>query len=147
MAELIAPSGPVDIAVVGFPETTPDERVTAAVHDAVASGAVRVLDALVVSKADDGALTIVDVDDADEALDLLGFPADLPGFLAEGDALDVGAELPPGTSAVIIAWENVWAARLRLALSEADGVIALHERIEPDAVAVAVQAIVVTEDA
>lgn len=147
MAEFIAPSGPVDIAVVGFPERTPDDRVTAAVHDAVASGAVRVLDALVVSKDDDGALTVVDVEDAVDALDLLGFSADLPGFLAEGDALDVGAELPPGTSAVIIAWENVWAARLRLALHEAGGVIALHERIQPDDVAVAVQAVAVTQDA
>lgn len=140
MADFVTPVGPVDVAVVGFPEQAPDARVTAALSEAVASGAVRVLDVLVVKKADDGAVTIVDVDSVEESLELLGFPADLPGLLGEDDATGVAAELPEGTSAVIIAWENTWAVRLRTALADAGGVVALHQRIEPAEIAVAVEA-------
>jgi hypothetical protein len=145
MAELIPPAGPVDIAVVGFPDQAPDSRVTSALAEAVASGAVRVLDALVVQKAEDGAVTVIDVEDADDALELLGYPADLPGLLSEPDATEVAAELPEGTSALIIAWENVWAVRLRQALAEAGGVVALHERIDPMQLSAAVEAVVVAE--
>lgn len=145
MAEFVAPVGPVDVAVVGFPAESPDERVTAALSEAVASGAVRVLDALVVQKATDGAVTIVDVEQADDALDLLGYPTDLPGLLTEEDATGVADELPEGTSAVIIAWENIWAVRLRQALADAGGIVAVHQRIEPTELAVAVEAFAVVE--
>ncbi len=146
MAELIAPVGPVDIAVVGFPEQAPDKRVTAAVAEAVVSGAIRVLDALVVEKSADGTVTVVDVDDVDDALDLLGFPADLPGLLSEEDAAQVAAELPVGTSAVIIAWENIWAVRLQQALASSGGVVALHQRIEPAGITSAVESLVLVEE-
>jgi hypothetical protein len=145
MPELVTPTGPVDIAVIGFPDEKPAAAVTTALADAVVAGAVRVLDALIVEKADDGSVTIIDVDDAAAALDLLGYPADLPGLLTAEDADEVAADLPDGTSAVIIAWENVWAVRLRSAIDAAGGVIALHERIDPADVTVAVEALVVVE--
>ncbi|MET1007357.1 MAG: DUF6325 family protein [Propionibacteriaceae bacterium] len=145
MPELVAPTGPVDIAVIGFPDERPAAAVTAALADAVVAGAVRVLDALIVEKADDGSVTIIDVDDAADALDLLGYPADLPGLLTAEDADEVAADLPDGTSAVIIAWENVWAVRLRSAIDAAGGVVALHERIDPADLTVAVEALVVVE--
>lgn len=147
MTQLVAPAGPVDIAVVGFPESAPDERVTAALAEAVASGSVRVLDALIVEKSADGEVSIVDVDEPGEALPLLGYPADLPGLLTETDASEVADDLPNGSSAVIIAWENVWAVRLGQAIAAAGGVVALHERIDPNEVTVAVEAVLVTTEA
>jgi Family of unknown function (DUF6325) len=82
LGDLVAPAGPVDIAVVGFPSTAPDQRVTAALASAVASGAVRVLDALVIEKDADGKVTVIDVEDPADALELIGYPTDLPGLLA-----------------------------------------------------------------
>ena len=119
---------------------------TAAIAEAVSSGAIRVLDALVVEKSAEGTVRVVDVDDPDDALDLLGYPADVPGLLSEEDATDVAAELPDGTSAVIIAWENVWAVRLHQALADSGGIVALHERIEPPSITSAVEALVLVEE-
>lgn len=143
MAEVVTPAGPVDIAVIGFPDERPDAAVAAALAEAVLAGAVRVLDALIIEKADDGTVTIVDVEDPADALELLGYPADLPGLLTAADAEEVAADLPEGTSAVIIAWENVWAVRLRGAIDAAGGVVALHERIDPTDVTVAVESLTV----
>lgn len=145
MTEMAVPAGPVDIAVVGFPDAVPDEQVTVAVREAVATGCVRVLDALLVEKWPTGEVTIVDIEEPGEALTLLGFPADLPGLLTEEDAAGVADGLPAGTSAVIIAWENVWAVRLHQALHAAGAVVALHERIDAEAVAAAAQAAVTTD--
>lgn len=79
MADVAVPVGPVDIAVIGFPERAPDAAVTAALAEAVVAGAVRVLDAVIVKKARDGTVTIIDVEEPEAVLDLLGYPADIPG--------------------------------------------------------------------
>ncbi|MET0693801.1 MAG: DUF6325 family protein [Propionibacteriaceae bacterium] len=147
MADKALPAGPVDIAVVGFPDAAPDERVTQALAKVVALGAVRVLDALVVEKDAAGEVTVIDVEDPGDALDLLGFPTDLPGLLSEDDAKDVAAELPEDTSAVIIMWENTWAVRLRQELAEAGAVFALHERIDPTQLEVTVEAVSISDRA
>ena len=142
----VVPVGPVDIAVIGFPEKAPDAGVTAALAEAVVAGAVRVLDAVIVEKAGDGTVIVIDVAEPEDALELLGYPADIPGFLTAADADEVAADLPDGTSAVIIAWENVWAVRLRQAIAAAGGVVALHERIDPTDVTMAVESLVVVTE-
>ncbi|KAA1423790.1 hypothetical protein FE697_009510 [Mumia zhuanghuii] len=141
MAESVGPSGPVDIAVLGFLEGyQPDGSVAKVVADAVASGAVRLLDAVIVARADDGDLTIIDVDDGEAVKDVLGIESDVPGLLGEEDILAIADEVPPGTAAVLVVWENVWAARFAAALDRVGGVVLAHERIDRadlDAVAAA----------
>jgi hypothetical protein len=61
--------------------------------------------------------------------------------------MGVAEDLPDGTTAVIIAWENTWAVRLQPALADAGGLVILHERIDPQDVTVAFEAIAITEDA
>ncbi|MGH1562299.1 DUF6325 family protein [Mumia sp. DW29H23] len=141
MAENVGPSGPVDIAVLGFLEgSKPDGSVARVVADAVASGAVRLLDAVIVARADDGDLTIVDIDDGDAVKEVLGVESDVPGLLGEDDILAIADEVPPGAAAVLVVWENVWAARFAAALDSVGGVLLAHERIDRsdlDAVAAA----------
>lgn len=126
------PAGPVDIAVLGFEGPVPAEAVMAAVGNAVAAGHVRVLDALVVEVDADGQVDYIDVDTEEESLDVLGFPAAVPGLLGEEDAEVIAGQLAPGTSAVMIVWENIWAAEIANAVSGAGGVMIAHERISRD---------------
>ena len=49
------------------------------------------LDALVVEKGPDGAVTVIDVDDPADSLELLGYPTDLPGLMSKEDANGVAA--------------------------------------------------------
>lgn len=141
MAENGGPAGPVDIAVLGFLEgSKPDGSVAAVVADAVASGAVRLLDAVIIARADDGDLTIVDIDDGEAVKEVVGVESDLPGLLGEDDILAIADGIPPGAGAVLVVWENVWAARFAAALDAVGGVVLAHERIDRsdlDAVAAA----------
>lgn len=132
MSATSAPLGPVDVAVVVFPEAELNEKVTGAVADAIGSGAVRLLDALIVQKDADGQVTIIDVDDEGDVFAVLPVAGDHQGLLSEADATDVGAGLEPGSSAVVVAWENMWAVRLRSAIFDAGGAIVAHERIDEE---------------
>ncbi|QDP96800.1 hypothetical protein FOE78_13580 [Microlunatus elymi] len=146
MSAVAAPIGPVDVAVVVFPEAELSEKVTAAVADAIASGAVRLLDALIVQKSTDGEVTIIDVDDEGDIFAVLPVPGDHQGLLSEADANEVGDGLEPGSSAVVVAWENMWAVRLRSAIFEAGGVIVAHERIADDSIEAAYAALDTAEE-
>lgn len=131
MADNVTPAGPVDIAVLGFLEgTEPDGSVAAVVAEAVASGAVRLLDAVIVSRGEDGDVTVIDVDDGDAVREVLGLETDVPGLLGEEDILAIAEAVPAGASAVLVVWENVWAARFSAALDGVGGVVLAHERID-----------------
>jgi hypothetical protein len=130
--ETPGPAGPVDIAVLGFEGPVPADAVMAAVGNAVTAGHVRVLDALVVEVGADGQVDYIDVDTEEEALEVLGFPAAVPGLLGLEDAEVIAGQLAPGTSAVMIVWENTWAAEIAGAVSDAGGVLIAQERISRD---------------
>ncbi|WP_262852409.1 DUF6325 family protein [Mumia quercus] len=131
MADTVTPAGPVDIAVLGFLEgAEPDGSVATVVAEAVASGAVRLLDAVIVSRGEDGDVTVVDVDDGDAVREVLGLDVDVPGLLGEEDILAIAEAVPAGASAVLVVWENVWAARFSAALDAVGGVVLAHERID-----------------
>ena len=89
----------------------------AAVAQAVDAGTVRVLDVLVVQKAPDGTITMIDAETTEDSQELLGFPTDLPDMVGEADALAVASEIPPGTAVLLIVWENVWAAQIAAQVS------------------------------
>lgn len=130
-----APIGPVDVAVLLFPEGRISAEVTAAFAETIASGAVRLLDELVIRKDANGAVEMVDVDDEGDTLTVLASLADHRGLLSEDDAGAIADELAPGSAAILVAWENMWAVRLRGAIFAAGGSIAAHERIDAATVA------------
>lgn len=130
-------AGPVDVAVVIFPEPRLGPEVTEAIAGAIASGAVRLLDALIVRRETDGQVTIIDIDDEGDVFAAVPVPGDQQGLLSDEDAKGVADALPPGSLALMVAWENMWAVRLRSAIFDAGGLIVAHERIADDAMAAA----------
>jgi hypothetical protein len=123
------PSGPVDLEILGFVDPESGPVVSAAVGRTIATGAVRVLDAVWVRKDDDGTVTIIDADDEADSERLLGFPTHEPGLLGEEDVAEIAASIPDGTAAALIAWENLWAVDLTDTLAAAGGFALGHERI------------------
>ena len=57
-----------------------------------------------------------------------------PGALGAEDAEEVNDDLPANSSALLIAFENLWAARIVDALQDADGVVIDSIRIPVDVV-------------
>jgi hypothetical protein len=147
MSEFVAPVGPVDIAVIAFDEPNFDGRIAGAIADLQASGIVRLLDAIVVNKDDDGTLTYLEITDidGDGELDLIALQGDAPGMLSEDDAAAGAEGMPPGSAILMLAWENTWAIRTAMAIRENGGTLVAHERIPAQDVQAALEAMVAAE--
>ena len=131
MAYIVAPVGPVDIAVVAFDEPKFDGSSASAIADLVAGGIVRVLDIILVNKDEAGEVTILEVTDVDGdgIPDLVAVQGDIPGLIAEDDSRAAIEAMPEDSAIAIIAWENTWLVRARNAIASSGGTLIAFERI------------------
>ncbi|MCB0911527.1 MAG: hypothetical protein KDB60_07925 [Propionibacteriaceae bacterium] len=126
--------GPVDVYIIGFPGNKFTGRIAPAILEQVENGTIRVLDLEFVSKDADGVLTALQVQDldAETGAEFVGLEISQPGVLGPEDAEEISEDLLPNSSAMLIAVENLWAARLVDALQAADAVVMDHVRIPVD---------------
>ena len=128
--------GPVDIYIIGFPGNKFTGRIAPAIMDLVENGTIRVLDLLFVMKDADGVVTSLRAADLDDqGADFLSIDVAQPGALGHEDAEEVSDDLPANSSALLIAFENLWAAQVVDALQAADAVLIDSIRIPADVVA------------
>ncbi len=133
--------GPVDVYIIGFPGNKFTGRIAPAILELVENGTIRVIDLLFVMKDADGAVTTLEAADIDqEGAAFLAIDVAQPGALGPEDADEVGDDLPPDSSALLVAFENVWAAKLADALQAADAVVIDSIRIPVDVVEAALEA-------
>jgi hypothetical protein len=124
--------GPIDIVVIGYPPgAAMSGEAVPIVLDLVDRGIVRVLDALFVIKREDGTSAGIDLADleAEAAGDLTVFAGAGTGMLSDDDVAQVAAELEPGSGAVMIVYENRWAADFVSAVRRNGGRLIASERI------------------
>jgi hypothetical protein len=124
--------GPIDVVVIGYPPGAPmTGDAVPLLLDLVDRGIIRVLDALFVQKDADGTFSGFDLADVDEdtAGDLAVFAGASTGMLNDDDAALAAAEIEPGSAAVMIAYENRWAAPFIAAVHRNGGVLIANERI------------------
>ncbi len=131
--------GPVDVYIIGFPGNKFTGRVAPAILDLVENGTIRILDLLFVSKDADGVTTVIQAEDLDEdGAGFLEIDVTQPGALGEEDAEEVSDDLPANSSALLVAFENVWAAKLVDALQGADAFVIDSIRIPAEVVQAAI---------
>ena len=124
--------GPIDMVVIGYPPGAPmTGDAIPILLDLVDRGIVRVIDALVVTKNDDGTFSGFDVADLepDSIGDLTVFTGAATGLIGDEDVSMVAAEIEPGTSAVMIVYENRWAGPFAAAVRRNGGRLVAFERI------------------
>lgn len=128
--------GPVDVIIIGFPGNKFSGRIAPAVMELVESGTIRVIDVLFVNKDADGVVTTIAAADLDPdtgpaflALDVVQ-----PGALGSEDAEEIGDDLDPNSSALLLAFENTWAEKVVDAVRAADGFVIDQIRIPADVV-------------
>jgi uncharacterized membrane protein len=128
--------GPVDVYIIGFPGNKFSGKIAPAIKELVDEGIIRVLDLLFVMKDDDGVVTTLAIEDLDqEGAAYAELAVSEPGSLNEEDADEVSEDLPNGSSAMLVAFENVWATRVVSALADADAVLIDSIRIPAEVVA------------
>ncbi len=114
--------GPVDVYIIGFPGNQFTGRIAPAILDLIDKGIIRVMDLLFVTKDADGKVSSVHVGELDEhsMTTFMDLTIMQPGMLDQADAVKMAADLPPNSSALLIAIENAWARDLASALIAAD---------------------------
>ncbi len=133
--------GPVDVYIIGFPGNKFTGRIAPAILELVENGTIRVLDLLFVMKDGNGVVSSIEIADLDEeGAGFLEIDIAQPGALGPEDAEEVSDDLPPNSSAMLVAFENTWAAKLVDALQAADAVVIDSIRIPVDVVSAVVEA-------
>ncbi|MGW0903314.1 DUF6325 family protein [Streptomyces sp. NPDC002853] len=133
--------GPVDVAVVAFEGNRFNGDVAPALRELQKNGTVRILDLSFVRKAADGSLGILELADEEVADAFQQVTDDRFDLLSDEDLRAVADDLPPESSALVVAWENTWAARLATAVRESRGELLFLERIPRETVVEAVAAL------
>ena len=126
--------GPVDYFLVGFPPGAPlDGGALMQMAALVQQGVIQVLDALVIRKDDDGTISGVDLSEAGDSAALMAFSGVRTGLIAD-------EEMPPGSVAAFVLYENTWARGFITAVHERGGVFLGSGRIGMDDLLAAIEA-------
>lgn len=124
--------GPIDIVVIAYPAGAPMTGEAAPLLvDLVDRGIIRVLDALFVTKNEDGTLSGFDatnLGDKDVGAFTV-FEGASSGLLGDEDAAQAAEAIEPGSAAVMIVYENRWAGPFVAAVRRNGGVPVAFERI------------------
>jgi hypothetical protein len=124
--------GPIDVVVIGFPAGAPmTGDAIPILLDLVDRGIVRVLDALFVRKQADGTFAgfnLADLD-ADTAGDLTVFAGATSGLLDDDDVATAAAQIEPGGAALMMVYENTWAAHFIAAVRRNGGELIGRQRV------------------
>ena len=123
--------GPVEYIAIAFPGNNFSGEIVPAIKELQDSGTIRVLDLVIISKDGEGNVTGIELSEASPeqqaALAVLGVES--RNLLGQEDIEDIGAALDPNSTAGLMIWENVWAARFAQSLRAADGILIANGRI------------------
>jgi hypothetical protein len=133
--------GPVDYVVVEFPVGRSTfsgemvEELTRLTHE----GLIRLLDLMVIQKAEDGSVEGFEAADLDMD-ELRTLETEIAEILAGEDVDHLAAAMEPGSVAGVIVWENLWAAPFASAARRAGGQLIADGRIPIQAIAASLEA-------
>ncbi len=127
--------GPVEYIIVGFPGNKFSGEIAPELVALVESGTVRILDLIFIGKDVDGSVVAFEIDELDAVAGFDRLDGDVGGLISEADIEYAAAALEPNSSAALLIWEDVWAARFAQAVRNADGVVLEGARIPHELIA------------
>ena len=122
--------GPVDMVVIGWPADAPQTGEALPIFiDLVDRGIISVLDVRGLRRNEDGTFDAFDVNQIDEVPELSIFEGAQTGLIGDEDIRMVVEAMEPGAAAVVIVFENTWAAPFVTAVHRNGGRLVAYERI------------------
>ena len=123
--------GPVDVVVLAAGEPRYDGSIFAALEHQAAAGVIRVLDAMLLMKDDEGKAWRIDLEDLDDdEKAAIGFiETDTRGLFDSDDAGVLFEGMVPGSAVVALAIEHTWAVELVNAVYDAGVELAFQFRV------------------
>jgi Family of unknown function (DUF6325) len=136
--------GPIDFALIEFPPGVPDGASAQALADLIEAGTIRLLDLLIAHRAEDGTVSVLDIDgEGDTAF--VQFSGARSGLMGEDDVAQAGDAMTPGSTAALIVFENSWAIPFVRAVRSHGGELVASIRIPAKDVMDALDALESTE--
>jgi len=122
--------GPIDWLLIEFDQPLTGQAAPPLL-DLVDRGLIRILDIAFIRKLSDGTVQGIEISDlpGDEAPHVQVFDGLATGLLGEEDIAAAGDALEVDTRAMMLVYENSWAAPFAVALREAGGVLVDQGRI------------------
>jgi hypothetical protein len=127
--------GPVEYMVLAFPENRFSGRIADELRALADGGTIGLLDLVFVSKGPRGELVTLEVDESEELKPFSQLSGEIGELIGWGDIEHAAADLPPGSSAALLVWEDRWAAPLVAALRDAGAILVEGARIPDDLLA------------
>jgi hypothetical protein len=123
--------GPVDVLVVAAGEPRFDGSILAELERQAASGTIRVLDAMILLKDEDGTIVTLDIEHLPpELAKAVGFiETGTHGLFDSEDAITLVEGMVPGSAIFALAIEHTWAVTLVNAFDRAGVEVALNFRV------------------
>lgn len=119
--------GPVEFVLAAFSGDEPDAGVLEAIGELVDAGTVRLIDLVHVSRSRDGVIRFAEIDESGIELGELDLAA--AGLASQEDVEHLGGGLAPGSSAVLLVVELLWAKHLASRVARAGGIVVDSVRI------------------
>ncbi len=134
--------GPVDYVVVEFPAGASNftGEMAGELLALVDAGTIRVIDALILTKDQDGGVEATELSDIAELGELQAVEAQLAELLAADDVAHLAAAMEPGSTAGVLIWENLWAAPFASAARRSGGQLIANGRIPIQAIIASIEA-------
>lgn len=134
--------GPIDYLVIEFPagQSNFTGEVIAELLKLVDAGTIRLIDAIIILKDDDGAVDAMELAEAGDLGPLAALEAAFAEFLAEDDVVNLAAAMDPGSVAGVLVYENLWAAPFASAARHAGGRLIADGRIHSQSIVAALEA-------
>ena len=122
--------GPIDYALLEFPDQDPTGEPAAALADLVEAGIINLYDIIAIRKEIDGNVSGFEIADlGDGTTGFAAFAGARSGLLGDEDVTEAAAAMEPGTIAVLLVYENAWAAPFVAAAAKAGGQLVASARI------------------
>ena len=134
--------GPVDYVVVEFPagQSSFTGEMAKELVALVDAGTIRLIDVLILTKDEDGAVDAMELSDIEDLGELQRLETELAELLAADDVAHLAAAMDPGSTAGVLIWENLWAAPFASAARRAGGQLIADGRIPIQAIIASIEA-------
>jgi hypothetical protein len=133
--------GPIDFVAIEFPDGKPTGKAAPLLVDLVDRGIIRILDLTFIQKAEDGSVSGLEIADLDGDGEFSVFEGASSGLLGDEDAASISEAMKPGSAALLIVFENRWAAPFAIALRRAGGQLVAFDRIPVQALLAALDTV------
>jgi len=115
--------GPIQYIVVKFEGNNFRGEIAEALAKVHDSGIIRVIDLLFLKKDADGVISIIELDDLEDASGFDLLVNDVMSLISESDMIELAEDLEPNSAEAVLVFEHVWAAEFAAAVRSAGGTL------------------------